>query len=195
MAASTLIMDLCRSRDLGLYMMQHLKALTLCWHSVDTVLMLCWRWVDGLLTRCWRSVDAHFEEKRYWHTGYCLERLPILRLCINSVAHPLDYTRCNTQNRWRTVDAHCQSGAVTISRSLYLRTAANTIIMDICRGRALGLYRMHHQRLLTLCWCSVEALLTLCWRCVDGVMILIFRWSDIHISGTAYTGGQNFDCV
>jgi len=175
MAANTLIMGQCRSRALGLYMMQHPKALTLCWHSVDTVFMLCWRSVDALLTRCWRSVDTHFEVQWYQHIRYCLSRLPIHRLCINAVAQPLEYTRCNTQNRWRSVDAHCQSGAVTMSRSLLFRIAATTMIMDICRTTALGLYKMQYPKSLTLCWHSVDALLMLYWRSVDTLLTLCWR--------------------
>ena len=58
MAANRLIMGKHRSTALGLYKMQHPQCLTLCWHSVDAVLMLCWRSVDALLTLCWCSVDA-----------------------------------------------------------------------------------------------------------------------------------------
>jgi len=178
MAADTLIMDRCRSRALRLYMMQHPKALTLCWHSLDTVLMFCWRSVDALLTRCWRSVDAHFEVQRYQYTRYCLYRLPTLRLCINAIAQPLDYTWCNTQNRWRSVDAHFESGAVTMSRSLLVRTAANMMIMEICRTRDLGLYKMQYPKLMILCWHSVDAVLILCWHSVDALLTLCWRSVD-----------------
>jgi len=132
--------------------------------------------VDALLTLIYKQV--------LWpcHYRICKERLPILRLWINAVAQPLDYRRFNIQNRWRSVDAHFQSGAVTMSRSLLLRTAANTMIMDICHSRALGLYKMQCPKLLTLCWhsvdtlvtrwwCSVDALLTLCWRSFGGVAV------------------------
>jgi len=190
MAANTLIMGLCPSRALELYMMQHPKALTLCWHSVDTVLILCWRSVDALLMLCWRSVDAHFEVQRYRHTRYCQYRLPIPRLCINAVAQPLDYTRCNTQNRWRSVDAHFQSGAVTMSRSLLLRTAANTMMMDICRSRALGLYKMQYPKSLTLCWHSVAVVLMLYWRSVDAWLTLIWWCSSIDTHDIVCKGCQ-----
>jgi len=171
MAANTLIMGLCRSRALGLYMIQHPKALTLCWHSVDTLLMLCWRSVDSLLTRSWCSVDAHFEVQRYRHTQYCLWWLPILWLCINAVAQPLDYTRCNTQNRWRSVDnllmlCWCSVdnlltlcwrsfwGVAVSTHTILPIKAANTSIMGKCRITALGIYKVQHPTLLTLCWCS-----------------------------------------
>jgi hypothetical protein len=57
-AANTLIMGNCRSTALRLYKMQYPKSLTLCWHSVDTLLTWCWCSVDALLTLCWRYVDA-----------------------------------------------------------------------------------------------------------------------------------------
>jgi len=180
-AANTVIMGLCCSRALGLYMMQHPKVLTLCWHLVDTVLMLCWRSVDALLTRCWRSVDAHFEVQRYRQRRFCLYRLPILRLCINAVAQPLDHTKCNTQNHWRAVDSHFQSWSVTMSRSLLLRTAANTTIMDICHCRALGLYKMQYPKSLTLCWHSVDAMMMLCWHAVDTLLTVIWWCSSMDI--------------
>jgi len=188
MAANILIMGLCRSRALELYMMQHPKALTLCWHLDDTVLMLCWRSVDPLLTCCWRSVDAHFEVQRYRHTRYCVYMLRIHWLCINAVAQPLDYTRCNRQNHWRSVDAQYQSGAVTILRSVLLWIAGNTMIMDICRTRALGLYKMQYPKLLTLCWHSVDAVLMLCWRSVDALLMLIWWCSSIHTHNIACKG-------
>jgi len=180
-AAYMLIMGLCRSRAIGFHMMQLPKALTLCCHSVDTLLMLCWRSVDVLLMRCWHSDDAHFEVQQYRHTRYCLYRLPILRLWINAIAQPLDYTRCNTQNRWRSVDAHFQCGAVTMSRSLLLRTAANTLIMDTCHSRALGLYTMRCPKSLTLCWHSVDAVMMLCWRSVDALLTLCWSSVDAHL--------------
>jgi len=160
--------------------------LTLCWCSVDALLTRWWRAVDALLTRCWRSVDVHFEVQRYPHTQYCLYRLPILRLWINAVAQPLDYTRWNTRNRWRSVDADFQTGAVTMSLSHLQRTAANTLIMGLCRSRALGLYMMQHPKALTLCWHSVDTLLMLCWRSVDVLLTCCWRSEDAHFELQQY---------
>jgi len=182
-------MGICCSRVLGLFKMQHSKSLTLCWHSVDAVMMLCWRpvdalltlcWrsVDVLLTLCWRSVDAHFVVSQYRQTRYCLSRLPILRLRLNAVAQPLNCTRCNTQNRWRSVDAHFQTGAVTMLRSLLLITAANTLILGICRSRVLGLFKMQRTKSLTRCWHSVDTVMMLCWRSVDALLTLCWRSVD-----------------
>jgi hypothetical protein len=98
----------------------------------------------------------------------------------NSVAHPLDYTRCNTQNRWRSVDAHVQTDAVTMSRLHLHRTAANTFIMDICHSTAIGIYMMQHPKALTLCWNSVDTVLMLCWRSVDALLMLCWHSVVAH---------------
>jgi hypothetical protein len=175
MAANILIMRLCHRRALGLYMMQHPKSLTLCWHSVDTVLMLCWRSVVPLLTRYWRSVDTCFEGQRYRHRPYCLYRLPILRLCINAVAQPLDYTRCNTKSLtlcWRSFSEWgCDHVAITFAHNCcqnddygYLPQQSPWIIEDAIPKIV--------DTLLTLCWRSVDALLTLCWRLVDAHLVV-----------------------
>ena len=126
--ANTSIMDTCHSTALGLHKMQHPKSLTVCWHTVDAVSTLCW---------C--SVDAHFQVQQHQHWRYCLERQPILRLCVNAIALPLDYTRCNTRICWRSVDAHFQSGAVTMLLCYLSIKAAKSSIMGICRSIALGL--------------------------------------------------------
>ena len=69
----------------------------------------------------------------------------------------MDNTRCNTQNRWRSVDAHFQTGDVTMSRSLLFITADNKFIMSIYRSRALEIHKMQHPKSVTLCWHSVDA--------------------------------------
>ena len=81
---------------------------------------------------------------------------------------PLDDTRCNTQNRWRSVDAHFQTGAVTMSPSVLPTKAANTLIMGKCHSLALGLYKMQHPKLVMLGGCSVDALSMLCWCSLSG---------------------------
>jgi hypothetical protein len=136
------------------------------WHSVDDLLMLCWCSVDARLMVCWRSVAAHCQVKWRRHERICLYRWPILWSWIDAVAQPLNVTWCNTQNRWRYVDAHFQIGAVNMSPSLLHTMSANTLIMGECRSTACESYKMQHPRLLTLCWYSVDALFTPCWRSV-----------------------------
>jgi len=85
----------------------------------------------------------------------------------------LDDTNCNAQNRWRYVDAHFHTGAVTMSRSLLPTKAANTLIMGECCSLALGLYEMQHPN----SWCVADAPLTLCWCSVDALLMLCWHWS------------------
>ena len=80
---------------------------------------------------------------------------PMLWFWVNAIALPLDYTRCNTQNCWCSVDA----------------------LLTLC-WRSVD-------ALLTLCWRSIDALLTLCWHFVDALLMLIFRCSDIAINDIA----------
>ena len=163
-----------RIATLGLYIMQCPKWLTLFWYSVDALLRLCWR-----------SVDVQCQVKWRWHYRFCLYRWPICWIWINTVAQPFDDTRCNTQNRWHSVDAHFQTGAVTMSPSLLPIKAANTLIFGKCCSTALGLYKMQYPRLLMLDWHSIDALLMLCWCSVPALLTLSIRWSDIDINHIA----------
>jgi len=74
--------------------------------------------------------------------------LPIYWLSANTIAQLLDYTRCNTQDCWRSVD---------------------TLLM---------LYWCSVDPLLTLCWPSVDPLLTLCWPSVDPLLTLCWPSVD-----------------
>jgi len=58
--------------------------------------------------------------------------------------------------------------------------AANMLIMGKCCSTVLGLYRMQHSRLLTLCWRSVDAQLILCWCSVDALLTLCWCSVDAH---------------
>ena len=55
----------CYSTALGLHKMQHPESLTLCWHSVDTVLTHRWRTVDALLTHILRCSDIDINDIAY----------------------------------------------------------------------------------------------------------------------------------
>jgi hypothetical protein len=147
---------------------------------VDALLTLCWCSVDAQLMPCSHSVDAHYQVKRHWYYPYYLERRPILRLCITAVLQPLGDTRCNTQNRWQSDDAHFHIGAVTVSLSLLRTKAPNTLIMGKCHSTVLESYKMQHPRLLMLSWCSVDAQLMLSWRSVDTLLTLCWRSVDAH---------------
>jgi hypothetical protein len=134
-----------------------------CWCSLDALLMHCWRSVDAQLTLCWRSLPGELT--------LTLTIVPIMvansTIMDKDVAQPLDDTRCNTQYCWPAVDAHFQTGAVTMSHSLLPTQAANMFIKGKCCSTNLGLFKMQHPRLSTLCWRSVDVLLILCWCSVD----------------------------
>jgi len=70
-----------------------------------------------------------------WHDCICNQRLPIRWLWLCAVAGPLDYTWCNTQMHWHSVDTR------------------------------LTLCWISVDSLLMLCWRSFNALLTLISRC------------------------------
>jgi len=54
---------------------------------------------------------------------FCLNRLPIHQLCITATKSLCNYHTYKTTNRWRSVDAHSQNGAVTELLSLLPMTA------------------------------------------------------------------------
>jgi len=105
------------------------------------------------------------------HDHFCSEQLPIWWLWISAIAEPLDYTRCNTQNRWHSVDnlltlCGCSVdnpltlcwrsfwGVAVSTHTILPVKAANTSIMDKCRITAFGLHKMQPTKSLTLCWRS-----------------------------------------
>jgi hypothetical protein len=113
---------------------------------------------------------------------FCSEQLPLRWLWISAIAEHLDYTRCNPQNRWHSVDTlltFCwhsvdavmmlcwrsvdapltlcwrSFGGVAVSTNTILPVkAANTSIMHKCRSTTFGLPKMQPTKSLTLCWHS-----------------------------------------
>jgi hypothetical protein len=123
--------------------------------------------VDALLTLIFKQV--------LWpcHYRICKDQVPIRWLWVYVVAKPLDYTWCNTQKRWHSVDTlltrwWCSVDAlltlcwrsfrgVAVSTHTILPVkAANTSIMDKCRSTAFGLHMMEPTKSLTLWWRSVS---------------------------------------
>ena len=105
------------------------------------------------------------------------QRLPIHWLWVNAVDWSLDYMRCNTPNSWCSADAlltlcwRSVDALLTLCWRWFLRVAtstltvvptkeANTSIMGKSRRTGLGLSKMQHPQLLTLCWRSFSE-----WRC------------------------------
>jgi len=63
---------------------------------------------------------------------------------------PVGLPRCNTQNHYRSVDAHFQNGAGSVSLSSLPQKAANTSFMDVVSQSPLRLPKMEIQKSLTL---------------------------------------------
>jgi len=146
-AAKTLIMDKCRSTAFRLHKMQT--------HKI----------VDTLLTLIFRLGQWPFRDH------FCPERMPICWLWVHAIAEHLDFTWSNTQNHWHSVDNPLTLcwysvdnllmlcwrwvwGVAVSTHTISPIKAANTLIMDKCRITAVGLYKMQHRKLLTLCWLS-----------------------------------------
>jgi hypothetical protein len=106
---------------------------------------------------------------------FCSEQLPIRWLWSSAVAELLDYTRCNTQNHWHSVDTlltQCWccidalltlrwrsfGGVAVLTHTILPAKAAKTSIMDKCRSTAFGLHKMQPIKSLTLCWRSFSDL-------------------------------------
>jgi len=87
---------------------------------------------------------------------------------------------------WRSVEAlltlnlRCSD----IDTNHISHKGGQTSIMGKCHSTDLGLYKMQHQKLLTLCWHSVDALLTLCWCSVNAVLTLCWRsfWGVVTLT-------------
>jgi len=187
-AANTLIMDICRSRALGIYMMQHPKALTLRWHSVDTVLMLCWRSVDAVLTLCWRT---------FWGVTVSTNTILPIKPANTSI---IDKCRSTALGLYKM--PHTNS-LTLCGRSFSDRCCDHVTIafaQNCCQYVDYGHmplqspWSIHDatpktvDTLLTLSWHCVDVLMTLCWCCVDALVTLILRCNGIEKHDIAYKG-------
>jgi len=86
------------------------------------------------------------------HFLFCLWRQPIIRLWLWETCHSPDYPRYMTKNCGRSVNAHFQDGAGSVSLNHLPIQAANTLFMTICNLSPARLPRIHDQKLLTLRW-------------------------------------------
>jgi len=82
---------------------------------------------------------------------FCLQMPPIHRLCITATKLPFNYCTYKTRNCWRSVDAHFQNLAVTVSLSLLPIMAANMMIMHNSKQITTKLPYLQDQKLLRLC--------------------------------------------
>jgi hypothetical protein len=146
------------------------------WHSPWSIPDATLKIIDALLLLIFRQ--------GLWPCRFllCSLWLPIRWLWGNAITQSLDYTRCNSQNRWhsvgtlltlcwisvdallmlswRSVDAlltlcWCSFWGVAVwTHTILPIKAANTSIMVKSLSTALAVYKMQHAKLLTLCWRS-----------------------------------------
>jgi len=144
------------------------KSLTLCWHSVDTLLMLCWRSVDALLTLIFRCSDNDFDHiaykgGQYFDYGYRPYHSPWI---IKDATHKIVDALLTLIFRLWLLSCHC----VFCVKRLPVRS------IWIIASKSRPNWRPKIvDSLLTLCWHSVDTLLTLCWRFVDALLTLCWR--------------------
>jgi len=63
-------------------------------------------------------------------------------------------SRCNTKNRWHSVDAHFQYWAGSVLLLFLTRKAATTAFMNCCIQSPVRLHKIHSETSLTLRWGS-----------------------------------------
>jgi len=73
---------------------------------------------------------------------------------MSAISRPSDYPRFKTNNRWRSIDAHFQNGAGSVSLSLLHMNAAYTSFMNVCIQLPLRSPKMQEQKSLTRRWLS-----------------------------------------
>jgi hypothetical protein len=115
--------------------------------------------VDALLTLIFRlgMGPCHFL--------FCPSRLPVCWLWIPASKWHSNGLTYKIKNHWRSVDAHFQNVAVTVSIFLLPIKAAHTLIMDNSEQIGLQLTYLPQIILLTLRWRSVSE----CGRYRDAV--------------------------
>jgi len=66
----------------------------------------------------------------------------------------LGYPRCTAKNRWRSIEAHFQNGAVIVCFNLLPRKAASILVMDSSDHVTIQLLYLQVWKSLTLHWRS-----------------------------------------
>jgi len=85
-----------------------------------------------------------------------VSRQPIVLVCAGISMRCLDYQICKTRNCWRSVDAHFQNLARSMSLLLLPIKAANISLMDVCNQSELTLPKMQSSKSSTLHWRSLQ---------------------------------------
>jgi len=90
------------------------------------------------------------------HCWYSQWRLPISDKCMSATNRNINYPRCEAKNRWCTVDAHSQNGAVTLLLSFLPIKAANTSLMHNSNQITVYLLYLQNHKSLKHCWRSFQ---------------------------------------
>ena len=158
--------------------------MTLCWCSVDALLMLCWCSVDALLMLCWRSVDA------------------VLTLCWRLLSG-------EATSRWTVLPTKAAKTSImgkshSIALGLYKMQHPKTLRLCWRSFSQWGYDHVGFSFAHKSCWYvyyrympehSPWILHDATPKIVDALLTLILEWSDIDINGISYEGGQYFDYV
>jgi hypothetical protein len=127
-----------------------------CLHYPICITSNWWPSVNAELTDIVRTAPCtcHFLFCTYWMVIYWLW-IPASKSLTN-------YLIYKTKHCGASIDAW---GVAAWTETILPIKVADTSNMDKCRSTALGLYKMQHRKLLTLCWRSVSD------RCCDNVTI------------------------
>jgi len=106
--------------------------------------------VDALLTLIFRLVMGPC------HFLFCPSRLPLCWLWIPASKWHSNGLTYKIKNRWRSIDAHFQNVALTLSISLLPIKAVHTLVMDNSEQIGFQLTYLPQKILLTLHWRSVS---------------------------------------
>jgi len=89
-----------------------------------------------------------------WYYYFWFGRQPILSLWMATTNWHLGYPRCTAKNRWCSLEAHFQNGAVIVSLTLLPRKAASRLVMDSSNHLTIQLPYLQDWKSLTLHWRS-----------------------------------------
>jgi len=117
----------------------------------------------------WWGKKVFRMEKWQCHILFCVQRLPIGRLCITANKSIANYLTYQTKNHWRSVNAHFHNGAETVHLPLLPRKSTNTRIILNYYQMTFQWPDLQDQTSLTLHWCSLSW-----WRNED--ILYCFDW-------------------
>jgi len=85
---------------------------------------------------------------------FWLKRQPVHCIWILATHYPSDNQRCIAKDHWRSVDTHCQKGALNLPHIFLPIKAAKRWVIDNTNHVTFQLHYLHDQKLFTACWRS-----------------------------------------